>query len=399
MTNNWDWNRTDGPHEGAESEQNAAPAEGGQQTPPPWNGAEATPGQADAAGTAAQTPWSRPNRAEDPAEADRDYGQAPWDAAGAAPSAGADQGFTQAPWDRDATAGDQPAGEGYTQTPWAAAPGARADASYSPGEASYSLGEASSYATPSRAETPPQPGTAGAAYGSYGAPGAAYGQPSGPSGYGQATPQDQPGSAPGYGAGGNTAPYGSGAPYGGQPSATPPYQGNSYGAPQFGGTPAFGGAPYQASPYGQPAYGFGGPQVPMRPRMGFMQAMTAWVQNYARFNGRAGLSEYWWTVLGQFVVVLVLDLLLSTAGRSADGSTNGLGVIVSILLGIWSLATIIPSLSVTVRRLHDTNRSGWTWLLGLIPLVGGIIVLVFTLGGSNPAGARFDGVDQPRTGD
>ena len=392
MTNNWDWNRTDGPHGGAESEPNGAHAESGEQTPPPWNAAEATPDQADAAGAPTQTPWSRPSRAEEAAGADRDYGQTPWDAAGAASSTGAgDQGFTQAPWDRDAAAGDPPAGGGYTQTPWAAAPGARAAGPYSPGDAS-------SYGTPSRAETPSQPGTGGGAYGSYGTTGAGYGQPPGQSGYGPATPQDQPGSTPSYGAGGYTAPYGSGAPYGGQPSATPPYEGNSYGAPQFGTAPAFGAAPYQASPYGQPAYGFG-PQVPMRPRMGFIQAMTAWVQNYARFNGRAGLSEYWWVVLGQFVVVLVLDLLLSTAGRNADGSTNGLGMIVSILLIIWSLATIIPSLSVTVRRLHDTNRSGWTYLLGLIPLVGGIIVLVFTLGGSNPAGARFDGVDQPRTGD
>ena len=60
------------------------------------------------------------------------------------------------------------------------------------------------------------------------------------------------------------------------------------------------------------------------------------------------------------------------------------------LLGLWFLAVLVPNLAITWRRLHDTNRSGAFFSLGFIPLVGGIIVLVFTLLDSDPAGARFD---------
>jgi uncharacterized membrane protein YhaH (DUF805 family) len=59
-----------------------------------------------------------------------------------------------------------------------------------------------------------------------------------------------------------------------------------------------------------------------------------------------------------------------------------------ILVVIWALATIVPSLALTVRRLHDSNKSGWMILLGLIPFAGPIIVVVFTLLGPDPA--RFD---------
>jgi uncharacterized membrane protein YhaH (DUF805 family) len=61
-----------------------------------------------------------------------------------------------------------------------------------------------------------------------------------------------------------------------------------------------------------------------------------------------------------------------------------------ILAIIWFLAVLIPSLAVTVRRLHDGNFSGWMMLLGLIPLAGGIILLVLTLMEPKPEGARFD---------
>ena len=62
---------------------------------------------------------------------------------------------------------------------------------------------------------------------------------------------------------------------------------------------------------------------------------------------------------------------------------------------LWSLAILIPSLSVGVRRLHDTNRSGWWLLIGVIPLVGWVILIVWLAAASDPAGARYDRV-QPR---
>ncbi len=133
--------------------------------------------------------------------------------------------------------------------------------------------------------------------------------------------------------------------------------------------------------------------------MGLVQAMTAYFQNYAKFDGRAGMSEYWWVMLGNLIVVFVLEIPLMLGGRASDGSTNAFGWFLIALLWAWALATIVPGVALTVRRLHDTDRSGWMYLLGLIPLVGGIIVLVFVLSGSNPVGARFDGPEQPRTGD
>jgi uncharacterized membrane protein YhaH (DUF805 family) len=60
------------------------------------------------------------------------------------------------------------------------------------------------------------------------------------------------------------------------------------------------------------------------------------------------------------------------------------------LLGAWALATLVPGLALVVRRLHDANYSGWMALLGLIPLAGGIILLVFVLTGPKPMGQRFD---------
>ncbi|MDQ1058507.1 uncharacterized membrane protein YhaH (DUF805 family) [Arthrobacter globiformis] len=75
---------------------------------------------------------------------------------------------------------------------------------------------------------------------------------------------------------------------------------------------------------------------------------------------------------------------LSSSPQLGPGAAFGL-----ILVVIWALATIVPSLTLTVRRLHDSNKSGWMILLGLIPCAGPIFLLVFTLG-SAPAGQRFD---------
>ena len=297
------------------------------------------------------------------------------------------------PWDGSGSAADPAAGQAQDPDPWARPPIAGGETQqgspWSPTGGPGTAGEG---------DSPSYPGTQAPGYGRYAAPSAGYG-PSYDAG-GQATPsrqrpdQTSPYGSPSYG----NPSYGTDR-YGGVPGAQTPYPNAPYGGtapyPAPGG---FGGA-YGASPYGMQPYGFGGPQVPMRPRMGFLQAMTAFVQNYARFSGRAGLSEYWWTVLGNFLVVMVLELLLATAGASADGSMNLVGTLAIVLLAAWALGTIVPNLSVAVRRLHDTNRSGLAYLLNFVPMVGGIIVLVFTLGGSDPAGARFDGPDQPRIGD
>ena len=103
--------------------------------------------------------------------------------------------------------------------------------------------------------------------------------------------------------------------------------------------------------------------------MNFQQAVQSVFSNCANFHGRACRSEFWWfqlfLLLGGIVAAL-LDLF---------ANTNLLGG--SPLATLFWLATIIPDLAVTVRRLHDTDSSGWWILLGLIPLIGMVVLIVW----------------------
>jgi uncharacterized membrane protein YhaH (DUF805 family) len=98
------------------------------------------------------------------------------------------------------------------------------------------------------------------------------------------------------------------------------------------------------------------------------------LRNYAEFSGRARRKEYWMFVLINAVVVIVLGLI----DRVLFGENT------PVLSGLYSLGVLIPTLAVTFRRLHDTGRSAWWLLIGLIPLIGGIVLLVFYLLDSDP---------------
>ena len=87
---------------------------------------------------------------------------------------------------------------------------------------------------------------------------------------------------------------------------------------------------------------------------------------YAQFSGRASRSEYWWFALASLLVVIVAAFI--------DGATGGVTVTLLAYLFI-----IIPGLAVSVRRLHDTNRSGWYLLLNFIPLVGTILLFIWSV--------------------
>lgn len=89
------------------------------------------------------------------------------------------------------------------------------------------------------------------------------------------------------------------------------------------------------------------------------------LKNYVGFQGRARRKEYWMFVLVNVIISIAISILDSIANLS------------SVLSIIYSLAVLLPTLAVGVRRLHDTGRSGWAILLGLIPLVGPIILIVF----------------------
>ncbi|HXK52365.1 DUF805 domain-containing protein [Candidatus Nomurabacteria bacterium] len=99
------------------------------------------------------------------------------------------------------------------------------------------------------------------------------------------------------------------------------------------------------------------------------------LKKYADFSGRAGRSEYW---MFQLINVGIYFALAFVMGVSSNINTN-LGAIFSIVYYVYMFAVLIPSIAVSVRRLHDTNKSGWLLLLSLIPFIGGIIVFVFTV--------------------
>ena len=107
--------------------------------------------------------------------------------------------------------------------------------------------------------------------------------------------------------------------------------------------------------------------------MGFSDAIRSGFQKYVTFSGRATRSEYWWWVVFHVLVVVVAALLdrLLFPGSARVRSYGG------ILSGIATLALFLPGLAVLVRRLHDTDRSGWWCLISIIPIIGGIVLLFF----------------------
>ena len=127
------------------------------------------------------------------------------------------------------------------------------------------------------------------------------------------------------------------------------------------------------------------------------QAVRRFFQKYADFTGRASRSEYWWWYLVTIIVTVVLEILALTLGSvgatpNGDGGTSPgpLFWLPGLLIFAWVVGTIVPHLALTWRRLHDANFAGPFFFLGLIPFVGGIILLVLLLLPSKPEGARFD---------
>ena len=99
------------------------------------------------------------------------------------------------------------------------------------------------------------------------------------------------------------------------------------------------------------------------------------LKNYVGFSGRARRKEYWMFVLFNMIVSLVFSIL---------GSIKGIGGLFTVLSGLYSLGVFLPSIAVGIRRLHDIGKSGWWLLISLVPIIGGIwlIVLLATEGTS-----------------
>jgi uncharacterized membrane protein YhaH (DUF805 family) len=136
------------------------------------------------------------------------------------------------------------------------------------------------------------------------------------------------------------------------------------------------------------AYSTAAPLAPVAVQgMSFPQAVKSVLTKYVGFSGRARRSEYWWFALLMIILacvffsVMFFSLMTTSAeaGVTTDATalaTGGVSLVALVIADLLGLALTLPHLAVTVRRLHDTNRSGWFYLINFVPLIGGIMLLV-----------------------
>ena len=125
-----------------------------------------------------------------------------------------------------------------------------------------------------------------------------------------------------------------------------------------------------------------------------VNALKAAFQNYVNFKDRTSRGGFWWYVLAYLIAAIILSFVDSAlfGGGSAEISASD-GVAVSYssgpLVSLWMLVNIIPSIAISARRMHDTNRTGWLQLLGLIPLLGWIFLIYVYVQKGNVGENRF----------
>jgi uncharacterized membrane protein YhaH (DUF805 family) len=107
------------------------------------------------------------------------------------------------------------------------------------------------------------------------------------------------------------------------------------------------------------------------------------LRKYAVFSGRARRKEYWFFTLFNVLISIILAFIDNMIGTFS--SETGVG----LLGGVYSLAVLVPGLAVSVRRLHDTDHSGWWLLIGLAPCVGVIVLFVFMVMDSTPGHNQY----------
>jgi uncharacterized membrane protein YhaH (DUF805 family) len=105
-------------------------------------------------------------------------------------------------------------------------------------------------------------------------------------------------------------------------------------------------------------------------------------EHYADFSGRARRKEYWMFILFHVIVTFILAIVASVFSTTEEPTSYA----IFIILGIYILATFIPALALSVRRLHDVGKSGWFYLINFIPYIGGFILIIF---------ACMDGENKP----
>ena len=107
------------------------------------------------------------------------------------------------------------------------------------------------------------------------------------------------------------------------------------------------------------------------------------LKKYAVFGGRARRKEYWYFVLFNLIISIILAVVDNVTGSFS--AEVGMG----LLGGLYMLAVLIPGIAVSVRRLHDTDRSGWWLLIILVPLIGAIVLIIFMVLDSTPGANQY----------
>jgi uncharacterized membrane protein YhaH (DUF805 family) len=115
-----------------------------------------------------------------------------------------------------------------------------------------------------------------------------------------------------------------------------------------------------------------------------MDWMLMPLRRYAEFSGRSQRKEYWMFTLFIFIVSIVVGII-----EGILGINTMVGGVYGPLTVLLLLGTLIPSIAVGIRRLHDTDRSGWWLLIALVPLIGAIVLLVFYVTDGTPGPNRF----------
>jgi uncharacterized membrane protein YhaH (DUF805 family) len=109
-----------------------------------------------------------------------------------------------------------------------------------------------------------------------------------------------------------------------------------------------------------------------------MNYYTDVLKKYAVFTGRARRKEYWMFVLCNLIVYVVLAILASILSAATNSS------VFTVILYLYVLAILLPTIALGVRRLHDTGRSGWWMLIALVPFLGAITLFIFSVLDSQP---------------
>ena len=118
---------------------------------------------------------------------------------------------------------------------------------------------------------------------------------------------------------------------------------------------------------------------------GYLATFKKW-----QLDGRATRTEYWtFSLLNLAVYVVLWVLMMICASPSEDGSISTASLLFLVLMLLFCLATFIPAFCVTVRRLHDTDKSGWWMLVNFVPFVGGLAFFILTLLGSTPGANQY----------